>query len=81
MYQMTLYFKKVIYKKYYLMNTQQNISNCAIFSNFLGEHAPKLPGKGHGFTIMWLCAAYCFDTSKFSFQKKILTPIKFCILS
>ena len=36
---------------------------------------PNPPSKEHGFTIMWLCAAYCFDTCKFTFQKKNLYPL------
>ena len=28
----------------------------------------------NGFTIMWLCTTYFFDTYKFTFQKKISTP-------
>ena len=45
MYQMTLFKKKVIYKKKYdLINTHQKISNCIIFFQiFYGEHAPKPP--------------------------------------
>ena len=45
MYQMTLIFIKVIYKKNnYLIITHQKMSNCTIFfSNFLGGHTPKPP--------------------------------------
>ena len=58
-----------------LINTHQKILNCTIFYKiFLGEHAPKwakpLSKLGHGFIIMWLCAAYFFDTCKLTFQKK-----------
>ena len=78
MYQMTQFLKKLIYKNNnYLINTHQKILNCTIsFSNFLGVACPQPPppSKGHGFTIMWLCAVYCCDKSKFTFQKKILTP-------
>ena len=35
---------------------------------------PNPSSKVYGFTIMWLCTAYCFDTYKFTFQKKISTP-------
>ena len=67
---MTLFKKKVIYKR---LLFHQKMLNCIIlYQIFLGEHAPKPPRKGHGFTIMWLCAACCFDTCKFTFQKKIL---------
>ena len=44
------------------------------FQIFLGSMPLNPPSKGHGFTIMWLCAAYCFDTCKLTFQTKILTP-------
>ena len=48
------------------------------FSNFLRVACPQTPyiySKGHSFTIMWPCAAYCFDTCKFTFQKKNLDPL------
>ena len=71
MYQMILFFKKVIYKNNNYLLTYQKISNCTIFFKFSwGSMPPDPPSKGHGFTIMWLCAAYCFDTCKFTFQKK-----------
>ena len=41
---------------------------------------PNPPSKGHGFTIVWLCAAYFDRGSRFFFmqiyisEKKILTP-------
>ena len=54
MYQMTLFFKKVIYKNNnYLFNTHQKISNCTIFFKFSwGSMPPDPPSKGHCFTIM-----------------------------
>ena len=54
MYQMTLLFKKVIYKNNnYLINTHQKISNCTIFFKFSwGSMPPESPSKWHGFTIM-----------------------------
>ena len=63
MYQMTLFFKKVIYNNNNcLISTHQKISNCTLFSNFSwGSMPPDPPSKGHGFTIMWLyyiCEAY-----------------------
>ena len=68
MYQMTLFFKKVIYKNNnYLINTHQRYQIAQFFSNYLGVACPQILSKGHGFTIMWLCAAYCFDTCKFTF--------------
>ena len=56
MYQMTLFFKKVIYKNNnYLINTHQKILNRNIFKKFSwGSMLPDPPSKGHGFTIMWL---------------------------
>ena len=56
MYQITLFFKKVIYKNNNcLISTHQKISNCTIFFNFSwGSMSPDHPSKGHGFTIMWL---------------------------
>ena len=56
MYQMTLFFKKVIYKNNNcLISTHQKISNCTLFSISLGVPCPQTPpSKGHGFTIMWL---------------------------
>ena len=51
------------------------ILNCTIFFKFSwGSMPPNPPSKGHDFTIMWQCTAYCFDTCKFTFQKIILTP-------
>ena len=44
MYQMTLFFKKVIYKNNnYLISTHQNISNCALFFNFSWSSMPPDP--------------------------------------
>ena len=59
------------------------ILNCTIlFQIFLGEYAPKPPySKGHGFTVLWLCAAYFFDKCKFTFQKKILTLLSNSVYS
>ena len=56
MYQMTLFYKKVIYKdNNCLISTHQKISNCTLFFNFSwGSMPPDPPSKGHGFTIMWL---------------------------
>ena len=83
MYQMTLFFKKVIYKNSnYLFNTHQKISNCTIFLKFSwGSMPPDPPSKGHCFTIMWLCAAFWFDTCKFTFQKKNLDPLSNSVYS
>ena len=56
MYQMTLFFKKVIYKNNNcLISTHQKILNCSIFFNFSwGSMPPDPPSKRHSFTIMWL---------------------------
>ena len=44
MYQMTLFFKKVIYKNNnYLINTHQKILNCTIFFNFHGVACSQTP--------------------------------------
>ena len=79
MYQMTLFKKKVIYKRLLFNYTHQKMLNCTIFSQFSwGSMSPNPPRKGHGphgFTIKWLCAAYCFDTCKFTFQKINLGPL------
>ena len=80
MYQMALFFKK----SNCLNNTHQKISDCNIFLKFSwGSLPPNLPNKEHGFTIMWLyrCAAYCFDTCKFTFQKKNLDPLSNSVYS
>ena len=88
MYQMTLFFKKIVYKNNnYLINTHQKILNCTICFQFSWgsmHPAPPPPSTGHGFTIMWLCSVYCFDKCKFTFQKKNLDPLSnsvYCILS
>ena len=59
MYQMRLFFKKVIYeKKYYLINTHQKTSNCTIFEFFLGGTCPQTPlAKGiASLTYMAMCS-------------------------
>ena len=86
MYQMTLFKKKVIYKNNNcLISTHQKISNCILFQFSWGSMPPDPPSKGHGFTIMWLyihvCAAYCFDTCKLTFQKKNLDPLSNSVYS
>ena len=83
MYQMTYFLKKVIYKNNnYLINTHKKISNCIIFFKFSCSSMPhRPPSKGHDFTIMWLCAAYGFDTCKFTFQKKYLDPLSNSVYS
>ena len=44
MYQMTLFFKKVIYKNNNcLISTHQKILNCPFFSIFLGVACPQTP--------------------------------------
>ena len=44
MYQMTLFFKKVIYNNNNcLISTHQKISNCTLFSIFLGIACPQAP--------------------------------------
>ena len=68
MYQMTLFFKKVIYKNNNcLINTHQKILNCTIF---LGVACPQTPlAKGIApLSCGYICAAYCSDTCKFTFQ-------------
>ena len=83
MYQMTLFLNKVNYKNNnYLINTHQKISNCTIFFKFSwGSMLPDPPSKGHGFTIIWLCAVHCFDTCKFKFQKKNLDTLSNSVYS
>ena len=84
MYQMTLFFKKVIYKNNNcLISTQQKISNCTIFFNFSwGSMPPDPPSKGHGLlSCGYICATYCFDTCKFTFQKKSLDPLSNSVYS
>ena len=77
MYQMTLFFKKVIYKNNNcLISTHQKISNCTLFFNFSwGSMPPDPPSKGLGFTIMWLYVQHIALThANLHFRKKILTP-------
>ena len=71
MYQMTLFKKKMKYK------------NCTIFSNFLGRACPQTPlAKGMAsLSCGYICAAYCFDTCKFTFQKKNLDPLSNSVYS
>ena len=66
MYQMTLFLNKVIYKNNnYLINTHQKISNCTIFFKFSwGSMPPDPPSKGHGFTIIWLCAVHARNSPR-----------------
>ena len=76
MYQMTTFFKKVIYKKnYYLINTHQKKSNCTIFSNFLGGACPKTPLAE---CMASLSCGYvqriALTHANLHFRKKILTP-------
>ena len=77
MYQMTLFYKKVIYKdNNCLISTHQKILNCTLFSIFLGVACLQTPlAKGMAsLSCGYICAAYCFDTCKFTFQKKNLDP-------
>ena len=66
MYQMTLFFKKVIYKKIIIYTMRHKIAH--FFLIFLEEHILKHPWQRDGFTIMCQCTGYC----KFTFQKKNL---------
>ena len=76
MYQMTLFFKKVIYKKnYYLINTHQKISNCTIFSNFLGGASPQTPlAKSMASLSYGYVQRIALTHANLHFRKKILTP-------
>ena len=69
MYQMALFFEKVIYKKI-IMIVNQYIKLHHFLKFSLVEHAPKPPPphKRHDFTSMWLCAGYCLGTCKFTCQ-------------
>ena len=61
MYQMTLFFKKVIYKNNNcLIITHQKISNCKLFSIFLGVACPQIPlAKGMAsLSCGYICKAY-----------------------
>ena len=85
MYQMTLFFKKVICKNNncLISYTHQKISNCTIFKIFLEVACPQTPlAKGMA-SIMWvyMCSIYCFHTCKFTFQKKNLDPLSNSVYS
>ena len=56
MYEMTLFFKRVIHKNNNcLISTHQKISNSTFLKkNSWGSMPPDPSSKGHGFTIMWL---------------------------
>ena len=84
MYQMTLFFKKVIYKNNNcLISTHQKISNCTLFFNLSWDSmSPDPPSKGHGLTIMWrlYVQRIALAHANLHFRKKILTPYQYCIL-
>ena len=52
MYQMTLFIKKVIYKKMIIINTHQKILNCNIFIKFTWVNMP--PNGSHPLSKVWL---------------------------
>ena len=76
MYQMTLFFKKVIYNiNNCLISTHQKISNCTPFSIFLGIACPQAPlAKGMpSLSCGYICATYSLTHANLQFRKKILT--------
>ena len=84
MYQMTQFFKKVIYKNNNcLISTHQKISNCTLFFNFSWGNMPPDPlaKSMASLSCGYICATYCFDTCKFTFQKKNLDPLSNSVYS
>ena len=67
-----------------IINTHQKILNCNIFIKFSWVSMPPNgpnPLSKVWLIIMWLCAAYFFDTCKFTFQKKNLDPLSNSVYS
>ena len=83
MYQMTLFKKKVIYKKnYFLINTHQKISNCIILFKFLGGACPQTPlAKGMASLSCDHVQRIALTQANLHFRKIILTSYQNCILS
>ena len=78
MYQMTLFKKKVIYKK----NNYFISTHAPIFNFSWGSMPTDPPSKGHGFTIMWLYVQRIALThADLHFRKKILTPLSNSVYS
>ena len=74
MYQMTLFFLKVIYKKNYLIDIHQKILNCTIFFLFfLWEHAPPPLAKGMASLSCGYVQRIALTHTNLHFRKKILT--------
>ena len=76
MYQMTLFFKKVIYKNNnYLINTHQKILNCTIFFKFSRGSMPLTPlAKGMASLSCDYVQCIALTNANLHFRKKILTP-------
>ena len=78
MYQMTLFFKKVIYKNnncFISTHAPKDIKLHPFFNFSWGSMPTDPPSKGHGFTIMWLYVQRIALThANLHFRKKILTP-------
>ena len=81
MYQMILFFKKVIYKNNNYLLTHQKISNCTIFFKFSWGSMPPDPlSKGMASLSCGYVQRIALTHANLHFRKKILTPIKFCML-
>ena len=80
MYQMTLFFKKEIYKNNnYLINTYQKITNCTIFFKFsCGSMPPDPHPPPPANDMASLSCGYvqriALTHANLHFRKKILTP-------
>ena len=68
-----------------IINTHQKVLNCNIFIKFSWVSMP--PNGPNLLLKVWLhyhvaiCAAYFFDTCKFTFQKKNLDPLSNSVYS
>ena len=77
MYQMTLFFKKVIYEYNNYLITHQKISNCTIFFfNSWGSMPPDPLAKGMASLSCDYVQRIVLTHSNLHFRKKILTPYK-----
>ena len=77
MYQMTLFIKKVIYKKMIIINTHQKILNCNIFIKFSWVSMPPNgpnPFKGMASLSCGYVQRISLTHANLHFRKKILTP-------
>ena len=76
MYQMTLFFKKVIDKNNnYLINTHQKILNCTIFFQLSWGSMPPTPlAKGMTSLSCGYVQCIALTNAHLHFRKKILTP-------